>query len=70
MYQITGKSVQFHHLHGTGIKAIMMDMDPKQMSGMYTTYVLQESLQIPAAADLSYPFKRFGASTVLQLCTL
>lgn len=48
----------------------MMDMDPKQMSGMYTTYVLQESLQIPAAADLSYPFKRFGASTVLQLCTL
>lgn len=48
----------------------MMDMDPKQMSGMYTTYVLQESLQILAAADLSYPFKRFGASTALQLCTL
>lgn len=30
-----GKKVKFHYLHGSGIKSIVSDMCPKQMTGKY-----------------------------------
>lgn len=32
--RITGIPVQFHYLHGSGIKSIVVDMCPKQMTGL------------------------------------
>jgi hypothetical protein len=33
VHQITQKPPRFHHLHGEGLKAIVLDMDPSQMKG-------------------------------------
>lgn len=37
--QLTQKPVQWKHLHGSGFGALVMDMDSKQMSGMYVQYI-------------------------------
>lgn len=33
--EITGSSFQFHYLHGSGLKGIVLDMCGKQMTGKY-----------------------------------
>lgn len=35
--EVCERPVQFHYLHGSGIKAIVVDMDAKQMSGELKT---------------------------------
>lgn len=35
--EITGVQLQFHHIHGKGLNAVVMDMNFKQMAGMFTT---------------------------------
>ena len=34
IYRITRQQVRFHHLHNQGFKAVVMDMDSKQLKGM------------------------------------
>ncbi|OJD09622.1 hypothetical protein ACJ73_10181 [Blastomyces percursus] len=34
VYDVTGFRLQFHHLHGQGLHAVVMDMDTKQMTGL------------------------------------
>ncbi|OJD22190.1 hypothetical protein ACJ73_06466 [Blastomyces percursus] len=34
VYDVTGFGLQFHHLHGQGLHAVVMDMDTKQMTGL------------------------------------
>lgn len=43
LYQcITGERLKFHYIDGSGIKSIVSDMCPKQMTGKYSTLITSE----------------------------
>lgn len=77
-----GKKIKFHYLHGSGIRSIITDMCPKQMTGKYYTFyyyyysnllvlglgkMLQETDQKTNNRDLGW---RWHTMNVLIFCKI